>query len=96
MVKYSPLAGSNDLEGHLAAPWRPGQARFPPGVGRLQGMSTGLRTMTDWLLVHGIEAAAVQGSDIPCEVPYAASEEAGILSPLRHAQKVNSREIPNA
>ena len=48
----------------------------------------GLRAMTGWLLENGVEAAALEGTGIFWEAPYAACEQAGILPTLLHAQQV--------
>ena len=48
----------------------------------------GLAGMTEWLLSHGVTAAAMEGTGVYWLAPYEALEEAGIAPSLFHAQHV--------
>ena len=48
----------------------------------------GLQAMTDWLLDHGVTAAALESTGVYWKAPFEALEDAGIRADLHHAEHV--------
>ena len=57
-------------------------------VKEFSALPHGLRAMTDWLLAHGVTAAAMEGTGVYWKAPFEALEDAGIRPELFHAQHV--------
>ena len=57
-------------------------------VKEFSALPCGLRAMTDWLLAHGVTAAAMEGTGVYWKAPFEALEDAGIRAELFHAQHV--------
>ena len=66
----------------------PGAERPLRATREFSALPAGLRAMTDWVLSHGVTAAAMEGTGIFWKAPYEALEEAGLEVELFHAQHV--------
>ena len=66
----------------------PGAERPLRATCEFSALPAGLRAMTDWVLSHGVTAAAMEGTGIFWKAPYEALEEAGLEVELFHAQHV--------
>ncbi len=66
------------------------QAGQPPvcHTGEFSALPEGLGQLTDWLLGHGVSAAAMEGTGVYWLAPYEALEEAGLRPTLYHARDV--------
>ena len=57
-------------------------------VHEFSALPPGLREMTDWLLSHGVTAAAMEGTGVYWKAPFEALEDAGIDAALLNARQV--------
>ncbi len=65
-----------------------GRGRARTAVHEFSALPHGLREMTDWLLSHGVTAAAMEGAGVYWKAPFEALEDAGIDAALLNARQV--------
>lgn len=65
-----------------------GRGRARTAVHEFSALPHGLREMTDWLLSHGVTAAAMEGTGVYWKAPFEALEDAGIDAALLNARQV--------
>ena len=69
-------------------PCQPAGGLARTAVREFSALPDGLRAMTDWLGIHGVTAAVMEGTGVYWKAPFEALEEAGIDADLLHAQHV--------
>ena len=65
-----------------------GRGRARTAVHEFSALPHGLREMTDWLLSHGVTAAAMEDAGVYWKAPFDALEDAGIDAALLNARQV--------
>ena len=90
-VVHPRAAGLDVHKMHVTATVRLCEAGSGPArtdTREFSALPDGLRAMTDWLLGHGVVAAALEGTGVYWQAPFEALEDAGIHADLLNAQHV--------
>lgn len=91
-VVHPRAAGLDVHKMQITASPRLAQARGDPltATREFSALARALRALTDWLLVHGVSAAGMEGTGISSKAPFPALEDAGIEPLVFHARYVKN------